>query len=232
MSDSSHGSRAHLDQGASGSRPVMSDSSHGSRAHLESHGSRAHLDQGASGSRSLSEQPLARLLEGVGPAEPLPAGGAVTAWAAALAAALAAKVAGRTGDTAAAATCERLERRAVRLADEDVAAYRAVIDALAVPEDAPLRGEQVRGALSRAADPPLEVAEIAAEVAEIADHLARSTTAALRGDAVVSAHLASGAAAGAAALVRANLGDGDDPRRSRADEAERHARAHLTEEPA
>jgi formiminotetrahydrofolate cyclodeaminase len=82
------------------------------------------------------------------------------------------------------------------LAGEDAEAYSAVLGA---------KGEAREQALSRAADVPLELAESAVEVAEVANRLAADGNPTLRGDAMTAALLASAAARAAANLVEINL---------------------------
>ncbi len=95
------------------------------------------------------------------------------------------------------------------LADEDVAAYGEVARA----PDARVRAE----ALSAASEPPLAIAELAAELAEAASEIAAAGEWTFRPDAVVAAELAAAAALGCAELVAANLADdGRDPRTGRA----------------
>ena len=126
-------------------------------------------------------------------------------------------------DTEAAARLQELGRRAGRsreralsAANEDVAAYSRVKDA----DDASARAV----ALERASEPPLAVAEAAAEVAESGAEIAAAGDWPFTADAVVAAGLAAAAAAGALELVSANLGGRDDPRLSRAREAAERAR--------
>ena len=94
-------------------------------------------------------------------------------------------------------------------------------------------GERAR-ALDRASEPPLAIAECAAEVAEAAAETAAAGTWAFRADAVVAGELAAAAALGGAELVAANLGGAQgDPRIARARAAaERAARARGSGEPA
>jgi len=156
-----------------------------------------------------------------------PGGGAAAGLTVALAAGLAA-MAARYGDPSPPATAgvhslveraEGLRRRAALLADADAAAYGRYLDATRLPRgpDADGRRRAVRAALTEATDVPLEIAGVAAEVADLAAALARSSKADLRGDAAAAVLLASAAATTAAILVGENLGrDVDDPRRDRA----------------
>ena len=110
---------------------------------------------------------LEETLDGLASESPAPGAGAAAAWCCALSAALVemvARVLRARGEGS-----PELERRrnragelraaALRLADEDAAAYRAVIDA---------PPERRREALSAAADPPLAIAEAAAETGALA----------------------------------------------------------------
>jgi len=145
---------------------------------------------------AFSERPLAELLEALAQPGGPPAAGSACGVVAALAAALAA-MAAPTEDGRAKA--QELSKRALALAEEDV---RAV-------------GELLEGdAAERAVDVPLAIAEVAAEIASLAD--ARPG---LEGDAEAAALLAAAAAAAAARLVQLNLaaaGRPDDPRGHRA----------------
>ena len=73
---------------------------------------------------------------------------------------------------------------------------------------------RLRDASSAAAEPPLAIAEAAAEVAELGRTVAAEGRPALRGDALAGADLAAGAARAAARLVEINVPG--DPRVERA----------------
>jgi methenyltetrahydrofolate cyclohydrolase len=179
--------------------------------------------------------------------KPAPAGGSAAALTVAQAAALCAKTARLsarqlTADRAGQLTTEadRIRTTAVGLVDQDARAYGGVIEharkaaaarrdadaraaaAEAEPADAPddrvseLMASLAR-ALSRAADVPMEIVELAAQVAGIAAPLAAVGNPALRGDAVAAALLAQAGARAAATLVAINLADSpDDSRPGRA----------------
>jgi formiminotetrahydrofolate cyclodeaminase len=170
-------------------------------------------------------------------AEP-PAAGVASALACAAAAALVELTAGLADERlsaeggAEAARADRLRElseqagglreRLLSAADEDAQAYAQVTKAR--------DGAAQARALAQASEPPLTVAECAAEVAEAAAETARAGAWAFRADAVVAAELASAAAVGGAELVATNLaGDTDDPRtvraRAAADRARRASRA-------
>lgn len=175
------------------------------------------------------------------PAKP-PAAGVATALACAAAAALVELTAGLAADRIAAAgagagadTEARLRALAGRagelrgrllvVADDDVHAYAQVTGA----RDGAARAS----ALAEASEPPLAVAEAAAEIAEAAAEIAGAGTWEFRADAVVAGKLAMAAALGAAELVGANLAArSSDPRteraRAAAERAERAGGAAAT----
>jgi formiminotetrahydrofolate cyclodeaminase len=110
-----------------------------------------------------------------------------------------------------------LRAEALRLAGEDAAAYRAVMDA--PPER---RGE----ALAAAAGPPLAIAEAAAETGELAASLSAEVNGPLRGEAKTAMLLAAAATGAAAYLVELNLArEAADPRLARARELAERAGA-------
>jgi formiminotetrahydrofolate cyclodeaminase len=151
---------------------------------------------------------LAELLAEVAAATPAPGGGSSAAVACALAAALVEMSAGAPHARAAA-----LRARALELADQDLASYAPVLEALRLPADDPAREERVRAALSAASEAPLAVAEVGCEVAELAAEEARGGRRSLEGDATTAALLAEAATRAAARLVELNLaGVPDDSR--------------------
>ena len=168
----------------------------------------------------LADLSLRDLLERVATPEPGPSAGACAAWTCALAAALvelAAEVTLRHGtDTGRpqeiANTARALRERALELGERDVALYAAVLERRRA-------GESDAAELDEASEPPLAIAEISVEVAELAREAARDGAVALRGDALAAARLADAAAGAAARLVEINLAASpDDPRVARARE--------------
>jgi len=159
---------------------------------------------------SLLDQPVWQFLDRVAARAPAPGGGSAAAVAAALAAGLVAMAArfsdvqlpgaGELTDRA-----DQLRRRAAGLADEDARAYQAVLDAYALPRDHDQRRQQFREALQGAAAVPLEITEIAAQVAEMASLVATEGNPNLRGDTIAAAILADAAARCAACLVDINV---------------------------
>jgi len=153
------------------------------------------------------------LLDEVAARTPAPGAGSVSAFAVALAAGLAAMAARfserhwSNADRSAARAVE-LQARAAALAPADARAYEAVLAA---------RGDDVREALGRAAEVPLELAELAVEVAALAADAAEHGNPNLRGDATAGALLAEAGARAAANLVAINLeGQPEDGRPAQA----------------
>ncbi|HEV2743414.1 MAG TPA: cyclodeaminase/cyclohydrolase family protein, partial [Rubrobacter sp.] len=141
------------------------------------------------------EQSLGGFLDLVASREPAPGGGASAAVAVALAAALTAMAARFSTEHLAdaeglAARADGLRDEVVPLARADAAAYGRVLDAQQAPrDDEEARRRKIRDALTRAADVPLSVAGIGAEVAGLAARLAEEGNPNLRGDAVTAAVL-------------------------------------------
>ena len=120
----------------------------------------------------------------------------MAAVVAAFAAALTEMAARYAADEEVATRAAALRARFLELASEDAEAYAAVLGA---------KGEERQQALSRAADVPLELAESAVEIAELANRLAAEGNPTLRGDAMTAALLAAAATKAAANLVEINL---------------------------
>jgi formiminotetrahydrofolate cyclodeaminase len=88
-----------------------------------------------------------------------------------------------------------------------------------MPKEDPARAGRLERALSDAADSPLEIARIAAEVANLGAHLAATGNRTLEGDANAGAELARAACRAAVRLVEINLQNSpDDPRLSEANQ--------------
>jgi formiminotetrahydrofolate cyclodeaminase len=190
----------------------------------------------AATSGSLAERPFAALVADVASADPAPGAGPSAACTCALAAALVemvsavelrkepidADAAARRRDRAA-----ELRAAALELADRDILAYTEVLDVLQ------RRGERGHGdrlvaALSRAADPPLAIAEIAGEVTRLAAEAADAARGAVKGEAVTAAILAEAVVRVCGPLVDMNLGSAPkDRRRARARDIAELARTDL-----
>jgi formiminotetrahydrofolate cyclodeaminase len=163
----------------------------------------------------VTEQPLRRrtvegLCTSLGAPAPEPSGGSASAVAAAMAASLVGLVARASTDWAeapgVAAQAGVLRERLLELADADAAAYADALAELRAPAPAGVPRDAVIGrALARAADAPLEIAEVAADVAELARLAEAEGRADVRPDATVARELAAAAARSAARLVEVNL---------------------------
>jgi formiminotetrahydrofolate cyclodeaminase len=163
----------------------------------------------------LDKEPLETLLEAVAEATPAPGGGTSAALAAALAAALVEMSAGLASDDEAAERARGFRAEALRLAEEELTSYEPVLEA---------RTEADRmTALDAASEPPAQIAELAAELAELGVGVAESASEAVRGDALTGVTLAAAAAEAAARLVAINVTSG--PVFDRARQAEGRARA-------
>jgi formiminotetrahydrofolate cyclodeaminase len=169
----------------------------------------------------LANERLDALVHRIATADAAPGAGPTVAWTCGMAAALTEMVCAvelrKEPDDPAAATRRRdrageLRDRALALADEDVAVYSAVT-AVFARRDEPGHGGRLREALSHAAQPPLEIAETAAEVTRLAADAAAHARGGVRGEAVTAAVLGEAAVRAAAVMVEMNLaGARDDPR--------------------
>jgi formiminotetrahydrofolate cyclodeaminase len=149
-----------------------------------------------------------------------PGGGSAAALVTAMAAGLLAKVARGSVDTwpeaaGIAAQAESLRARAAPLAQADAEQYEAALLARGQSGD----GQDARQdfalgqAYAKAAEPPLQIAQVASDVAQLALTVAQNCDAALWADAVTAALLAAAAAKAAAELVAVNLTASADDRR-------------------
>jgi formiminotetrahydrofolate cyclodeaminase len=159
---------------------------------------------------ALLDRSLREFLDDVAARGRTPGGGSAAALVTALAAALLAKIA-RTSTAwpesrGIAAQAESLRDRAAPLAQATAEEYEAALQAR---EDEGEPGERRDFALgrayARAAEPPLQIARAAADVAELAVVVARNGDPAFHADAVIAALLAAAAASSAAELVGVNL---------------------------
>jgi methenyltetrahydrofolate cyclohydrolase len=166
---------------------------------------------------SLLDQPVRGFLDQLAARTPTPGGGGAAAVTGAMAAglvAMAARFSARQLPEAAdlASRADTLRQMAAQLADMDARAYTAVLEALRLPREAGQRREALLGA----ALVPLEIAEIGAEVAQLAARVAEAGNPNLRGDAATAAVLAAASARSAACLVDINVDLGElDPELSR-----------------
>ena len=160
---------------------------------------------------AYTDLPFEELLDMIAAETPAPGGGSTAAFVTEMAASLAAMAARFAhhweGAAGAVAQAETLRHRAAPLAIEDAVAYENVLTAMRMPRDleAEVRDTLIGETLSRAADAPLQIAETAADVADLAAEIAVCGNQNVRGDAAAAAILASSAARVAANLVEINL---------------------------
>ena len=165
------------------------------------------------------EIPLSRFLEHVASGESAPGGGAAAAVAVALAASLSSMSLILSSDHLPDAAwlisrTDRLRQDVARLAQADAEAYRRVIAARHAQD-------QSVQALSEAADVPLAIAEVGAEIADVAARLVTEDgNPNLKGDAIAAVLLAEAGVRATTALVKINLSTAglEDERLNRADE--------------
>ena len=100
-----------------------------------------------------------------------------------------------------------LRARALDLAEEELHAFEPVLEALRLPREDPDRAAGIRAARVDASKSPLEIAQVAAELAELAREMVRTGNENLAGDAITGALLAEAAGQAAVCLVEINLQD-------------------------
>jgi formiminotetrahydrofolate cyclodeaminase len=171
----------------------------------------------------LLELTVHEWLEELGDRGPVPGGGSAAAVAGAMAAALVMLAARLSEDweesRGATAQAEALQQRLAELAQIDADVYESSLRALADRgELADVRRDHALGqALSRAAEPPLAIAETAADVALLAVETGTRANPQLQADLDAATALAAAAAIAAARLVEVNLSARrDDPRVAKA----------------
>jgi formiminotetrahydrofolate cyclodeaminase len=146
---------------------------------------------------------------------PAPGGGSVAALVLTLAAGLvtmAARFSDRhwEGARAVVERSEALRAEAAPLAGEDAAAYALVLEAgRAAAGDEAARRQRIEEAKGHAAEVPLRIGQLAAEVAELGASVVKNGNPNLEGDAAAGALLAASAAQIASRLVELNLRDVD-----------------------
>lgn len=177
----------------------------------------------------LLELRLTELLELAASDDECLGGGATAAVVIAMAASLVTRV-GRSSSEAwqdgagVAAQAVELQRRCPELARDDAAAWERARSALAGTNGGPGGDARLAAALGRAAEVPLAIAEIGADVARLASLAAQRGDAEVRGEAVAAAVLAHAGVRAAAHLVSLNLAvHPADERCDRAERAERDA---------
>jgi formiminotetrahydrofolate cyclodeaminase len=159
------------------------------------------------GSQPYLTATLAGFLDQLAARTPAPGGGSVAAVTCAMAAGLVEMAAAFDGSGAlddVGARAHELRAQAAALADADGAAYAQVLEALRMPAG-PERTARLDDAVGGAIDCPMQVLEIAAEVATLAADLAAHGNRNLEGDAITGALLAEAAARSAATLAQLNV---------------------------
>jgi formiminotetrahydrofolate cyclodeaminase len=170
----------------------------------------------------LSDLSLPALLDELAAPQEVPGAGsalAVTLAAAASVVQMAARLSPESWDEAsgAAAQADALCERAVKLVDEDADAYRRALEARQAKDDAddnPERRDWALGqATAAAAEPPLALARLAADLAQLCSAAAGRIEPRVHADVAAAAALAVAVARGACELIAVNLTAlPDDPR--------------------
>lgn len=141
------------------------------------------------------------------PSEAEPIGATALATAATAAAQALAEIARASDRAAMAAQAEVLRMRVAGTARVNALRYPRALSAqettASLPEER--RDWEIGQAYARAAEPPLELARIAADIAQLGAELVGEALAGLRADAAAASLLAAGAARGAVQLVAINL---------------------------
>ena len=180
--------------------------------------------------RSFLQLTVAEWLEELAQSRAAPGGGAALGFAVASGASVLAMASRVSGSPALIAQAEALRARTEQLAQLDSDSYEEALAARDGVEA--LRPEQrdweIGKAFARAAEPPLQIGRAGADVAELAAQLAEVGDPRVQADAAAAAALGVAAARGAVALVSVNLtATDDDPRvleaRQLAEAAERAA---------
>lgn len=156
---------------------------------------------------------VGELLQQIASPDPAPGGGFAAGITLAIAAGLVTMAARMSHGSwpeagGAAAQAEALRSRAAVLAEENSQAYLDALAALRAGSSAEpaQRDDRIARALERAADVPIEIAEMAVDVASLAASVAEGGEPSLRADVAVAASLAAGVARSAQTLVEVNLG--------------------------
>jgi len=156
--------------------------------------------------------PLGEFLDEVASPELVPGAGYSSAVTVAMAAGLVTMTARRSVQVwpegaGAAAQAERLRKRVIPLAEQNVAAYRKAVGLLRGDElaDGHHRDFELSRSLEEAARIPLAIGEAAADVAALAADVAEYGEPSVRADAATAGALALAGARGAAILIEVNL---------------------------
>jgi len=136
-----------------------------------------------------------------------PGGGSALAMTVSHAAAVTAMAARVSGDPGLAAQAQALRARAAPLAQLDADTYEEALAVRDAARDLKLeqRDWEIGQAFARAAEPPLEIARVAVDVAELAAQLATAGSPVIRADAIAAATIAAAAARACVTMVEVNL---------------------------
>ena len=160
-----------------------------------------------------AEQSLRDFLSATAAATPAPGGGSAAAATCALAAALvemsvgieAARGGGSEPGAEIAQAARGVRERALALSAVELTSYVPVLEARRLDSGDPDRAGRVEAALIEASRSPLEIAEGAAEAAELSASVAAGCDPSVRGNALTGVLLAKAACATALSLVEVNL---------------------------
>ena len=181
--------------------------------------------------RDYLDLTLAEWLDELSQSRGAPGGGSALAFALATAASVVAMAARVSEDGGLAAQADALCARAAPLVQRDADTYDAALAVRDATEElkAEQRDWEIGRVFAQAAEPPLEIARTAADVAELAAQLAEGGDPRVHADAIAAAALAAGVARGAVALVAVNLTALDgDPRVAEAEALADNARRSAT----
>jgi formiminotetrahydrofolate cyclodeaminase len=123
---------------------------------------------------------------------------------------MAARLGGERVPPHAARRARELRERALELAQADLGAYELILAALRLPASDPARAGRLERAVVEASEPPLAIAEVGAELTELAVRVGRGSRPHPAGDATAAALLAEAGCRAAAVLVSINLQDAAD----------------------
>jgi len=170
---------------------------------------------------ALAEESITGFLDALAAKVPAPGGGASAALHLGQAAALVAMVARYTTgpryaehESLVTTVCERADAaraRALRLAEDDMAAFTGVIESYKLPKNSTARAAGIAAAATRAAAVPADVADAAAEVIDLAEALLPVANRNVISDVAATADAARAAATTARVNVEINLPAVTDP---------------------
>lgn len=147
---------------------------------------------------------LSDFLAAVADAKPTPAGGSVAAFVGALAASLGVMGARLGGQSDGEQYLMELSRQLHRLVQADIEAYNGLMDAYKMPKQHPDRLHAISNALQRATEVPLEITELACEVARFLHTFREGAKPTIQSDLTVGLTIAIAAAQAGLVTVHTN----------------------------